>query len=207
MIFKTVQEEFWAGKFGDEYIGRNAGDKLLASNLVFFAKALARANNPTSCMEFGANIGMNLRAIQLLYPAQEQHAVEINAQAAAELRKFLPSEYVHQSSLLEFRPARTWDLVLVKGVLIHLHPDSLPSVYDLLQQATERFLLVCEYYNPMPISISYRGHANRLFKRDFCGELLDRHANLRLLDYGFAYHRDPDYPQDDINWFLLEKRN
>jgi spore coat polysaccharide biosynthesis protein SpsF len=27
-----------------------------------------------------------------------------------------------------------------------------------------------------------------------------------LVDYGFAYHRDPNFPQDDITWFLLEKR-
>jgi spore coat polysaccharide biosynthesis protein SpsF len=26
------------------------------------------------------------------------------------------------------------------------------------------------------------------------------------VDYGFAYRRDPNFPQDDITWFLLEKR-
>jgi hypothetical protein len=50
------------------------------------------------------------------------------------------------------------------------------------------------------------GHDERLFKRDFCGEILDRHADLELVDYGFAYHRDPKFPQGDITWFLLEKR-
>ena len=35
--------------------------------------------------------------------------------------------------------------------------------------------------------------------------MLDRFPDLRLLDYGFAYHRDPVFPQDDITWFLLEK--
>jgi hypothetical protein len=34
---------------------------------------------------------------------------------------------------------------------------------------------------------------------------LDRHPGLTLVDYGFAYHRDRAFPQDDINWFLLEK--
>ncbi len=28
---------------------------------------------------------------------------------------------------------------------------------------------------------------------------------LRLVDYGFVYRRDPNWPQDNINWFLLEK--
>ena len=25
-------------------------------------------------------------------------------------------------------------------------------------------------------------------------------------DYGFAYKRDPKFPQDDITWFLMEKK-
>lgn len=40
MTFKTEQESFWAGEFGNEYIGRNEGDQLLASNLYFFSNAL-----------------------------------------------------------------------------------------------------------------------------------------------------------------------
>ena len=35
MTFKTEQEAFWAGNFGTEYIKRNQGDDLLASNLNF----------------------------------------------------------------------------------------------------------------------------------------------------------------------------
>ncbi len=35
---------------------------------------------------------------------------------------------------------------------------------------------------------------------------MDRHPDLELLDYGFAYQRDPNFAQDDITWFLMEKR-
>ena len=28
---------------------------------------------------------------------------------------------------------------------------------------------------------------------------------LKLIDYGFIYHRDNSFPKDDITWFLLEK--
>ena len=69
--YKTEQEAFWAGDFGNDYIDRNMGDKLLASNLNFFTKALGQATNVSSCVEFGANIGMNLRALKLLYPAMK----------------------------------------------------------------------------------------------------------------------------------------
>lgn len=59
----------------------------------------------------------------------------------------------------------------------------------------------------MPVVVSYRGHEDRLFKRDFAGEMLDRYPDLELVDYGFVYHRDPNFPQDDPNWFLLRKRS
>ena len=66
-------------------------------------------------------------------------------------------------------------------------------------------MLICEYYNPSPVSIEYRGHSDRLFKRDFAGEIMDRFTDVQLVDYGFAYHRDISFPQDDCTWFLLEK--
>ena len=68
MNFKTEQEEFWAGKFGDNYISRNSGKELLASNLNFFSGILKKVSDIYSCIEFGANIGMNLKAINLLFP-------------------------------------------------------------------------------------------------------------------------------------------
>jgi pseudaminic acid biosynthesis-associated methylase len=204
--FKTDQERFWAGNFGADYISRNQSDALLASNLVFFSKALRSAGRLSSCIEFGANVGMNLRALQMLYPGIEQHAIEINSLAAQELRKIMPAQQVSETSILNFKPTKTWDLVLIKGVLIHINPDQLSSVYDVLIEAAGRYLLIAEYYNPVPVSLSYRGCADRLFKRDFAGELLDRHPNMHLIDYGFAYRRDPMFPQDDVTWFLLEKR-
>lgn len=204
--FKTEQESFWAGQFGNDYISRNAGSDLLASNLAFFSKALGKANGVGNCIEFGANIGMNLRALQLLFPSQEQYAIEINSTAAVQLAEILPKDNIFHASILEFEPQRTWDLALIKGVLIHINPEFLPQVYDRLYRATGRYLLVCEYYNPSPVAIPYRGHAERLYKRDFCGEIMDRHPDLKLIDYGFAYQRDPNFAQDDITWFLMQKQ-
>jgi spore coat polysaccharide biosynthesis protein SpsF len=205
MTFKTEQEEFWAGDFGTEYIDRNKGDALLASNLNFFSKALLCAHGIKSCIEFGANIGMNLKALKLLYPGLDADAIEINTDAAQELAKVIPAKQVHNQSILDFVPSRQWDLTLIKGVLIHMNPVVLPQVYDKLFAACGRHLLVAEYYNPAPVAIPYRGHRDRLFKRDFAGEIMDRHPQLKLIDYGFAYRRDPNFPQDDITWFLMEK--
>lgn len=206
MTYKTEQESFWAGEFGTEYIQRNNDSEFIASNLALFSKALRGVHGIDSCMEFGANIGLNLRALQLLFPGHEQHAIEINQQAAAALETIMARENIHVGSILDFAPTRAWDLVLIKGVLIHINPEWLPQVYDSLHRSTGRYLLVCEYYNPIPVEITYRGRSDRLFKRDFCGEMLDRYPDLSLVDYGFAWRRDPNFPQDDTTWFLMEKR-
>ena len=203
--YKTEQETFWAGEFGTEYIQRNQGDFLLASNLNFFASALRAARGVKSCLEFGANIGMNLKALKLLHPGIDVHGIEINAEAAHQLSQVVGPANVYDTSILNFFPSRTWDLALIKGVLIHINPDELNEVYDKLVASTGRYLLVAEYYNPAPVAIPYRGHSDRLFKRDFAGEIMERHPQLQLLDYGFAYRRDPNFPQDDITWFLMEK--
>lgn len=205
MTFKTDQEAFWAGDFGTDYIQRNQGDELLASNLNFFAKALRQARSIKSCIEFGANIGMNLKALKLLYPGIDAYAIEINAEAANQLSEVIPPSMIYNRSILDFLPTRQWDVTLIKGVLIHINPEMLPQVYDKLFAACGRYLLVAEYYNPVPVAIPYRGHSDRLFKRDFAGEMMDRYPQLKLVDYGFMYRRDPSFPQDDITWFLMEK--
>jgi spore coat polysaccharide biosynthesis protein SpsF len=205
MVFKTEQEAFWAGSFGNEYIDRNRSDEYLASNLAFFSKALKQTRQIGSLIEFGSNIGMNLRAIKLLFPKIDLWGIEINQQAAQQLGKVIGEHHVIHSSILDYQSDQQFDVSLIKGVLIHINPEMLSIVYENLYRASRKYILIGEYYNPTPVAIEYRGHTDRLFKRDFAGEMLDKYQNLTLLDYGFSYRRDPTFPQGDITWFLLEK--
>lgn len=204
--FATPQEEFWAGDFGTEYIGRNNSQELLASNLVFFSGALKQADQIESCLELGANIGMNLKALQLLYPKIKLKGVEINPDACKRLAELIGERNVFEGSIFDCPILDKVDLVLIKTVMIHINPEMLDAIYEKLYQASSRYILVCEYYNTTPIAISYRGHTDRLFKRDFAGEMLDKFSDLALVDYGFAYHRVPPFMNDDVTWFLMEKR-
>lgn len=202
--YGTEQERFWAGAFGDEYTDRIRGGDLVARNIALFAKILEGIGVIRSVIEFGANLGLNLVAIRALLPDAELAAVEINRKAAEQLETLGDVRVYHQS-ILNFSPDGPRDLVLVKGVLIHVGPDQLSRVYDLLYRTSGRYICLVEYYNPTPVEVPYRGHERKLFKRDFAGEMLDRFDELRLVRYGFVYHRDPGFPQDDVTWFLLEK--
>ncbi|MDA0630849.1 MAG: pseudaminic acid biosynthesis-associated methylase [Proteobacteria bacterium] len=149
---------------------------------------------------------MNLKALKLPHPSIDLHAIEINSEAAKQLGTVTPPNQVHKTSILDFKPSRQLDLVLIKGVFIHINPEVLPQVYDKLFDACSRYLMVAEYYNPVPVAINYRGHRDRLFKRDFAGGIMDRHPQLQLIDYGFSYRRVPSFPRDDTTWFMMQKR-
>jgi pseudaminic acid biosynthesis-associated methylase len=204
MTFKTDQEAFWAGGFGDEYASRNQGETLITSNVVLFGNMLRSAPGVRSVVELGCNIGLNLEALNRIDPEIALCGYEINGNAVQKARDLGIAEIHHQTIIEAIPAATTYDLAFTKGVLIHIHPDELPRVYDNLFALSRRYILVCEYYNPSPVTVTYRGNADRLFKRDFAGELMDRFG-LSLVDYGFTYRRDNYFPQDDCNWFLLEK--
>ena len=206
MTRSTEQEKFWETEFGNEYSDRNRGDHWIASNTAFFSRVFSRTRDVKSVLELGSNIGLNLQALQKLLPNAKLSSVEINEKAADELEKNLPDVELHVTSILEFEPQCTWDFVFTKGVLIHINPDKLPDVYDLMYACSSRYLLISEYYNPKPVEVAYRGHSGRLFKRDFAGEIMDRFPDVSLIDYGFSYHRDSNFPQDDMTWFLMEKK-
>ena len=125
--FKTEQEAFWAGNFGSEYISRNKSQHYLAANLNFFGKILAKTNGIKSILEFGPNIGMNLKAIDLLLPEVDFAGVEINAHAFDILQTEFPKGSFVNQSIAEFEATKVYDLCMVKGVLIHLNPELLET--------------------------------------------------------------------------------
>lgn len=207
MNYKTEQEKFWAGEFGNEYIERNKSSRNVVCNMALFGEIMKRTVGVSTVLEFGSNIGQNIKALKALFPDIRYSAIEINHKAAEILRNdpALKGTEVYETSILEYETKDKYDFVLTKGVLIHINPDELQEVYQKLYDASNRYICMAEYYNPTPVEVRYRDNQDRLFKRDFCGEFMDRFPDVRLIDYGFRYHRDNNFPQDDFTWFLLEK--
>jgi pseudaminic acid biosynthesis-associated methylase len=203
--YATSQEQFWANEFGDQYISRNESPQLLAAKIAMFSGIVGKTEGIRSVFEFGCNIGINLAALSTLVPDIEIRAIEINPTAAEFARERLPQAKIITGSISDYEPDETCDLAFTCGVMIHLNPDLLPSVYQKLAAASGKYVLVAEYYNPSPVTINYRGHDDRLFKRDFAGEFMEANPEYKLVDYKFMYRRDPSFPLDDITWFLLRK--
>ena len=204
--FETEQEDFWAGKFGDDYIQRNNASKIVGAKTALFSKILANTKNVSRVLEIGSNIGLNLMAIKNLIPSCTCSAIEINAAAVQQL-KTIPDVKVFEGSAFQFTPEQlgTYHFTFTCGVLIHINPEKLSQVYEMLYTCSTRYIMVNEYYNPSPVEVTYRGHSKKLFKRDFAGDLLAKYTDLELVNYGFQYHKDNNFPSDDCTWFLLKK--
>jgi pseudaminic acid biosynthesis-associated methylase len=204
MTFKTEQENFWAGEFGNEYINRNQGEQHIISNIALFGQILRSAPQVKSIVELGCNIGLNLQALNRINNNFELTGYEINKTAFQRAKDLNIANIVHGTILDPLSNNIQYDVSFTKVVLIHIKPEELSKIYENLYNLSKRYIVVCEYYNPTPVVVKYRGNDDRFFKRDFAGELIDKY-DLRLVDYGFAYHRDNYFPQDDMTWFLLEK--
>lgn len=76
--------------------------------------------------------------------------------------------------------------------------------YELLRMISTRLILISKYFNPAPVDIPCRGQENRLFKRDFAGEIWAQYPSLKLVDYEFVWSKDPIAPKDGTTWFLFE---
>ena len=202
----TEQEKFWANEFGNEYLNRNQIKDLLPKKINMFSEILKNTLSIKSFLEFGPNSGVNLLAIRNLIPNSILSGVEVNENALDELKGLNICENLWHDSMLNFNKKNIAEMSFTSGVLIHLNPDYLNKAYEALYLSSKRYILICEYYNPTPTSVIYRGHENKLFKRDFAGEILSKYSDLELVNYSFVYKRDNNFPLDDLTWFLLKKK-
>lgn len=68
---------------------------MFALYLELFAKAPRATRNVHSCIDFGVNIGINLKALKLLLPSQEQFGIGINVEASQQLATIIPAKHVY----------------------------------------------------------------------------------------------------------------
>lgn len=197
------QESFWQGEFGDDYTDRNNDTRHKHYNTFFWRTILGRTGPLQSAIELGCNRGLNLDELKSICPSTSLSAVEINSKAAKiSLSKGhnVKNQSIHDT--IGFEPAQ---LVFTCGVLNHINPDMLQDVYSKLYDLSSQYIMIAEYFSPFPVEVSYRGHQETLYKRDFAHEIWTRYPDLKLVDYGFTWRYDPIAPSDDVNWFIFRK--
>ncbi len=204
----TPQVEFWRSEFGDAYTQRNAASReQLAARLALWSEIIKPmvGKMPGSIIEIGCNLGINLRTLRALTQAT-LYAVEPNDTA----RQVLLRDGVLDAANLRGGMAQSIDfpddvadLAFTSGVLIHIHPDDLLPACREIHRCAKRYIACIEYFSDKPEMIPYRGHDDRLFKRDFGGFWMDNFPDLTVLATGFAWKRTTGL--DNLTWWLFEK--
>jgi pseudaminic acid biosynthesis-associated methylase len=210
-MFRTEQERRWAGDLGDRYTKYNTiyvpeknkntlarGRQHLSINYQLFNGAIKgrQRKNIKSVLEFGAGVGLNLVAIRKIMPDVNMYAVEINATAAEKLRQVTDAGKIFTQSIFDDMPIKA-DLVISKGLLIHLNPRFLKQAYAKLYEHSNRYIFLTEHYSSRVEKVEYRGYSDAFWKRDFVGELMECYPDLRKLSSGIVH--------TTYQWCLLEK--
>ena len=191
--------EAWRGEFGKSYIERN-GDKTIQSRAAMWRRIL-RDIMPDTILEVGANIGLNIRALQKVTEARLL-AVEPNNAARRILKTVTDGAYDGTADKLWLADG-TMNLVATCGVLIHIHPDGLAAACAEMYRVSNRYIVCIEYFSDKPEEIEYWGRSGMLWKRDFGSFWMEQHPDLKLLDYGFFWRRATCL--DNLTWWLWEK--
>ena len=197
----------WTGAFGDAYTGRNSTDNVRIEQRVAMWRRVLRPISPppASFLEVGANVGINLRALQRLQRV-DAYALEPNAKARTILvqDRVLPPDYVLDGTAERIDlPDDSIDLVFTSGVLIHVAPGRLDAAYREMHRVARRYLLTIEYFADEPEEKTYRDREGILFKRDFGALWLELFPSLSLVDYGFFWKHATGL--DNLTWWLFAK--
>lgn len=200
--------DFWRGTFGDEYTGRHpATDQELRARVALWAKILSHIapEKPRTILEVGANIGNNLRALRSLSGARFM-AVEPNDHA----RKKLDADEVVNAGDIRAGTAASIDfpddiaeMTFSSGVLIHIPPADLLASCREIYRCSSRWIVAIEYFSAEPREVSYRGHAGKLFTRDFGGFYLDHFHDLKPIACGFVWKRLTG--MDNLTYWVFSK--
>ena len=167
--------------------------------------------SPGSIFEIGAGHGANFLAIREIYQEMElepphMRAVEHDENACADLVRqgFVAAPEAIESC--EISSKHAYDMTIATDVLCHLDGEVRDRALWMLGALSRRWVLIAEPYAFGPTVMDYPARPD-IHAMDYCGEFRRGHVGeFDLVDYGFAYHGDPECPMNDLVWFLLKRK-
>lgn len=204
-VNSKLQDEFWS--HNESYITRNTSFDTSLGIRAWKQILSGISEDISSVLDCGSNIGRNIGMLmnEELLPNASYTAVDINADALKVLKGSFPGVNILHSNLLNLQMESDFDLVFTSGVLIHLQPKTLESIYRNLISWTRKYLIMIEYFNKTPVEISYRGSNGLLWKRDFGREFLEL-SGWQVHSYGFLWgHEFETAGFDDTTYWVFRR--
>ena len=95
--YRTEQEEFWSGEFGNSYTERNASESDRVAKQIMFSQMIRNVPRIESVVELGCNIGLNLWALKTINSNFEVAGYEINKNAVIKAKEMNVGEIFEES--------------------------------------------------------------------------------------------------------------
>ena len=181
---KTEQIKFWE-KIGTDYtdVNQRSASQLMYSRYWFFEK-FEDLDRSTKILEVGCNVGDNLKVLKNM-GFENLTGIDIQEYALEKAKESIPQGSFKHASILELPfEDDEFDLVFSSGVLIHLHPDDLPTALSEIHRCTNNLIYGLEYcdknYQNEFKSISYRGSDNACWAADYASQYIKHCDNIDL---------------------------
>ena len=167
---------------GSDSVGRRRSEWLAA---------LPPFRDAASALELGCGPGRNLWVLQQRHPAMALFGIDINPEGIAHARARVRGEF-RLGDLYE--PGRLLgdtrvDVIFTMGVLIHLHPDTLPALVEAMRRHARKWLVFVEQVSETNEVV--KGPARWRPTRRVTGDYIQWSPNLPaiLAGLGLAFER------------------
>lgn len=206
-LLMNKQEKLWNGGFGTDYHARNKFEDRTSFWMDVLGGEVLK--DAWSVLEPGAGKGENLAAICKLRNEQFDivmgegalTGIEVNRVAYEDLKR--SGFTAINSAFLDTPLDKQFPLVITRGFLMHVPKAALTATLAKIYNASSKYICLVEYYSPARREVKYHGQDSALWIDDFAGEIMAMYPDLKLVDYGFKYHKDEQ--GYDLTYFLLEK--
>jgi pseudaminic acid biosynthesis-associated methylase len=210
---KTEQTEFWSGNFGKDYTDRNTatpdqwnawyqtqfGITKDALNETF----LGQLSRDIKILEVGCNIGQQLSALQRL-GFTNLYGIELQTYAVEKAKACTKNINIIQGSGFDI-PFKDnyFDLVFTNGVLIHIHPDNLPTIMKEMCRVSNNYIWGFEYFSDELKQVNYRGHDGFLWKMNYSQKFINTCSDLTTVKTEILPYQTPEHKGNADIMYLL----
>lgn len=211
------QEEFWMGPYGTkwaqnlrtmnsayEHWEADSGVKLKDLLQEFFWDV----PKDSWILECGCGPGWVLKTLQDLN-FTDLIGCDINITAidmAKQIHKGI--KFYNQSIEDYLKYIGNFDLILTSAFLIHIHPDNLEKIMQLIYRRTDKYIFGRELSSEKPLdcpidNVNKREWKDQYWTRRFKDKWLELYPDLKVVKYKLIPMMSKDYIQTEV--YLLEK--
>ena len=148
----------WSGQFGNEYIERNrklTNFQYNNTNRLEVTKSFFQdIPRDASILELGCNVGSIIRILDGM-GFTNVTGIDVNQKAINIIARKHYNYKFECTSIEDYEPGRTFDLVYTSGVLIHQDPRLLDVIVQKMERLSSKWIFGFEYYAPQFEKIDY----------------------------------------------------